>query len=345
MGAVRTVLGEIAAEDLGRTLTHEHLLYTYPGAEFDHRTVFDFDQAVDKITAELVNGKEEYGLTTLVDMTPVEVGRHPPLMAEAARRSGVNIVAITGFFPERIGLPYYWRRQSVEEITDFFIRDLTEGMIFNGAQTGLRAGMIKIATGQESVDPKPSPMGPNGFHMGENEQRVIRAAGRAQRAVGCAINTHTDPMDYTVTNPGLEQLDLLEQEGVDPRRVIIGHAFVNPNIEQIVAICERGAYVQVDHIGIPWRHDNAEELDELMAATVHELVQRGYLDQIVFSYDRWFVNPRSVVTELDPDMANERVDIGYLIDDFLPRLVKHGFHEADLDQILIDNPARVIAGP
>lgn len=344
MATVRTVLGDIPAETLGRTLTHEHLLYTYPGAEFDHRTVFDFNAAAGKIASELARGKEQYGLTTVVDMTPVEVGRHPPLMAEAARLSGVNVVAITGFFPERIGLPYYWRRQSLEEIADFFTRDLTEGMIFNGAQTGLRAGMIKIATGQESVDPKPSPLGPNGLHIGEHEQRVIRAAGRAQQATGCAINTHTDPMDYTVTNPGLEQLSLLEQEGADPRRVIIGHAFVNPGIDQMAAICDRGAYLQVDHIGIPWRHDSAEELDELMAVTVCELAERGYLDQIVFSYDRWFINPRSEVTEQDPDMANERVDIGYLLDSFLPRLVKHGFRESDLNRILIDNPARVIGG-
>ena len=80
----------------------------------------------------------------------------------------------------------------------------------------------------------PSPIGPNGRRIHIYEDRLIRAAGRAQKATGCCINTHTDPMDYTVTNPGIEQLDIIEEEGGDPTKVIIGHAFVEPQgIHQI----------------------------------------------------------------------------------------------------------------
>jgi phosphotriesterase-related protein len=339
---VRTVLGDIPAQDAGMTLTHEHILYAYPGADLDHRTVFDFEAAVEKIADELRCATRDYGFRTLVDMTPVEVGRHPLMMREVSRRSGMNIVAITGFFPASIGIPYYWRRQSVEELTEFFLRDLTQGMVFNGEATDIRAGMLKIATGQESVHPAPSPLGPNGRHITEHEERVIRAAGRAQRLIGCAVNTHTDPQDQTVTNPGLEQLDLLEEEGCDPRKVMIGHTFIEPDLKQMREILNRGASVGVDHIGIPWRHDNAEELDEKMARTVCELANMGYLDRIVFAYDRWFYNPRSRVTDLDPDMPNERVTMGYLFESFLPRLERAGFRRADLDTILVENPRRIM---
>jgi Phosphotriesterase family len=94
---------------------------------------------------------------------------------------------------------------------------------------------------------------------------------------GCLINTHTEPSDYVVTNPGIEQLDLLESEGADPARILIGHAFVNPDIDQLTAICARGANLQIDHIGIPWRHSSADELDDLMAKHIAKVADRGYL--------------------------------------------------------------------
>ena len=215
MKIIRTVLGDVPADKAGITLTHEHILYAYPGADLDHRTVFDFDEIAGRIARDLRLGLEHYGIATLVEMTPAEVYRHPALMRAVAEASGVNIIAITGFFPQSMGLPYYWRRQTIEEITNFFIADLTEGMMYAGRPTGIRAGALKIATGGEGVSTKPSPVGPDGLRITEIEQRVVRAVGRAQRTIGCAINTHTDPNDYAVTNPGMEQLDLLEDEGAD----------------------------------------------------------------------------------------------------------------------------------
>ena len=147
---------------MGRTLTHEHLLYTYPGGEYDHHSAFDLDNAVNRIATELKAGMDEYHYGTIVDMTPAEVGRNPELMKRVAQKTGANVIAVSGFFPERMGIPYWFRRQTVEELADFYVRDLTEGMVFAGFKTGIKAGAIKIATGQESVEPKPSPIGPNG---------------------------------------------------------------------------------------------------------------------------------------------------------------------------------------
>ncbi len=340
---IRTVTGDVPAEKMGRTLTHEHLLYTYPGGEYDHQSSFVLDAAVDRIAAELGAGMKGYGYATLVDMTPCEVGRHPELMKRVAQKTGANIIAVTGFFPERMGVPYWFRRQSVEELTEFYVRDITEGMVFAGGQTGIRAGAIKIATGQESVNPMPSPVGPNGRRIGLYEDRLIRAAGRAQKRLGCCINTHTDPMDYTVTNPGIEQLDILEEEGADPSRVIVGHAFVEPqSFEQIEAICKRGASVQVDHIGIPWRHDSSEQLDESMANYMCRLADRGYLGQMTITFDRWFFNPRGAATAENPQLLNQKVGLGYLFESFAPRLAKKGFGAAELEKLLVDNPKRIL---
>jgi phosphotriesterase-related protein len=341
---IRTVTGDVPAERTGRTLTHEHLLYTYPGGEYDHLSAFKLDDAVDRVSRELAQGMQACGYATIVDMTPCEVGRHPELMKRVAERTGCNVIAVTGFFPESMGVPYWFKRQTVDELADFFVRDITEGMVFAGTQTDIKAGAIKVATGQEGVTPKPSPRGPNGWHVTGAEERLIRAAGRAQKRLGVCINTHTDPMDYVVTNPGIEQLDLIEAEGGDPTKVIIGHAFIEPrSVEQIIDICKRGASVQVDHMGIPWRHDNTEELDEAMANLMCEVADRGYLSQMTITYDRWFFNPRGPATEENPQLLNEKVPLDYLFTSFAPRLEKKGFRMNDLDKTLVDNPRRILA--
>jgi phosphotriesterase-related protein len=343
MRVFRTVLGDVPVESSGRILTHEHLLYGYPGAELDHRTVLDYDNAVRRVADQVTSGMTPNGYGTLVDMTPPEVGRHPQFMADVARRTGVNVVAITGFFPERMGVPYYWRRQSREELTEFFVRDLTEGMVFAWQQTPYRAGGIKIATGQESVTPKPSPVGAHGRHVHEVEDKVIRAAAHAAMQVGCGINTHIDPMDFEVTNPGREQLEILAEEGMDLSRVIIGHAFVPPQVDMMREILKMGANVQLDHIGIPWRVDSADELDEAMANALIELIEDGYLDRIVLSFDRWFFNPRSAVTEDDPQLENEKVDLNYMFTSWVPRLKGKGVTDEQLDAIMIHNPRRILS--
>ena len=100
-------------------------------------------------------------------------------LAEAQRLSGVNIVGTTGFYGEHnaIGLPFYWRRKSVEYMEDLIARDITEGMVYDGALTPYRAGVIKVSTG--ALTNTPTPIGPNGTRVGVYEERAIRAAARA----------------------------------------------------------------------------------------------------------------------------------------------------------------------
>jgi phosphotriesterase-related protein len=342
MAVIRTVLGDVDSERAGVTLAHEHILYAYPGADLDHRTQFDFAEVTGRIAGVLQAGLNDNSVATIVEMTPVEVYRHPPLMRAVSERSRVNIIAVTGFFPESMGIPYYWRRQTVGELTEFFVTDLTEGMMFQARQTGIKAGAIKIATGGEGVAATPSPVGVHGRRITKIEDRIIRAAAHAQQAVGCAINTHTDPNDYAVTNPGIEQLDILAEEGADLSKVIVGHALIQPRgVEQAAEICERGATVNVDHIGIPWKHDSIDQLDGLLAERVAELVALGQAERISMSYDRWFFNPRATVTELDPEFLNAKVPYNHMFDSFIPRLSKLGLSDEVIRGFLVSNPKRI----
>src|ERR1700693_50162 len=107
-------------------------------------------------------------------------------------------------------------------------------------------------------------------------------------------------------------LDILEEEGADPGKVMMGHVFLFPEFEQLaVLICR--------------------------------LAERDYLDNIVFSYDRFFSHGRGPITAEEPDQENTRVPLGWLFDSFVPRLAKKGFSKAELDKVLVDNPRRILA--
>ena len=339
MAVIRTVLGDIKPADAGVTLTHEHIRYAYQGCEFDHRNAWDFEKMATDVGRAVRQIVGDYGVKTMVDLTPPDIGRHPELLAEVSRRSGCHIVATTGFYAEGMGIGFYWRRKSIDYIAEMLVRDLTEGMAYDNRLTPHKAGIIKVATGAMAETPPQ----PNGTRIGPYEERVIRAAARAQKKTGAPIGTHTNPRDYPETNPGIEMLDLLEKEGADPGKVMMGHVFIKPQFGQLDELCKRGAILQIDHIGIPWMHDSAEELDEELAVEICRLADKGYLNNLVFSYDRFFSHGRGPITEEEPDQDNTRVPVGYLFEKFAPRLQKKGFRKAELNKVLVDNPRRILA--
>jgi phosphotriesterase-related protein len=343
MAVIRTVLGDISPDEAGVTLTHEHLRYAYAGTEFDHHNAWTFEETAADVTRALNDGME-HGIRTVVDMTPAEIGRHPELFAETSRRSGMHVVAVTGFFPESagMGIPFHWRRTSLEYTTEMLVRDLTEGMMYDGYKTAYKAGLLKCSTGGLGAN-EPTPMGDDGRRIGKFERHAIAAVARAQRQVGCCINTHTQPRDYALTNPGIELLDEIEMNGGDPTKVIIGHAFVHPNVDQLLAICKRDANLQIDHIGIPWQNESADQLDEDIANAVCAVADAGYLDRMVFSYDRFFSHARGPVSKNEPEQLNEIVEMGYLFEKFAPRLEKKGFGKAEMHQVMVENPKRLLA--
>ncbi|MFX5743348.1 hypothetical protein ABTE37_20630, partial [Acinetobacter baumannii] len=56
-------------------------------------------------------------------------------------------------------------------------------------------------------------------HITAVEERSFRAAARAGRETGALITTHAASFPT-----GLAQLEILTEEGVDPSRIVIGHA-------------------------------------------------------------------------------------------------------------------------
>ncbi|TMA47877.1 MAG: phosphotriesterase-related protein, partial [Deltaproteobacteria bacterium] len=176
MRAVETVGGRCAPDALGPTLMHEHLLIGWPGWE----AYASEDRAVHrertKICVDRMLELRELGVRTLLDPCPIDLGRDVELMAAVAQESGVRIVCATGLYKEDYGAPAYFKFRAqfgdaVKEMADLFVHELTEGV----GSTGIRAGVIKVATGAHKITPY--------------EELVLRAAAAAHLATGAPITT------------------------------------------------------------------------------------------------------------------------------------------------------------
>jgi phosphotriesterase-related protein len=158
---------------------------------------------------------------------------------------------------------------------------------------------------------------------------VHRAAARAARETGMAITTHG------VRSPvALAQLRIFEEEGVDPARVVIGHADSYPVLDHFLAILERGANLQFDFLGHRFQTEEAEE--PRLVEHIVELLERGWGGQLLLSQD---------VCHNSQLKARGGFGYTYLQQHFLPTLRTAAVGEGELQQITVDNPRRILTLP
>lgn len=318
--AVQTVTGTCAPSALGLTLMHEHLIIGWPGWDADTAApLFDRREA-KRLCVDRMLELKALGVSTLVDPCPIDLGRDVEFAAEVAQASGVHVVCATGLYKEESGAaPYFKFRSSftdaVPEMTEIFVREVTEGI----GSTGIKAGVIKVATGPHQVTPY--------------ERNVIVAAARAHKATGAPITTHTD--DGTM---GREQLAILTEEGVDPRRVVVGHSCGSADLRYHTDLLDRGAYLGFDRFGLELLHP-----DRLRLAALIGLLGIGFERQIVLSHDTvwcWRGRPLPIPAEqLAPQW-----DPRHVLQHIVPALRQAGVVQEKIDAMLVENPRRYFEG-
>jgi phosphotriesterase-related protein len=309
MPHVMTVRGPIDPAELGFTLPHEHTqtaLWHIPN-RWDY---WELTKDEPLIVEELA-GLRATGGTALVDLTLDGIGRDPAWLVRISAQTGLHIVMGAGWYRTA----YYpvealIDRRSTDELADAIERDIEVGV----GDTGIRAGII----GEIGTD-KP--------WVSAQEERVHRAAARAARRTGLSVTTHG-----VMSDVGLAQLRILEEEGMDPRRVVIGHADSYPHLEHYLEIIRRGASVEFDFLGMSFNaveeHGEARVVDLLL-----ELLHRGHADRVLLSQD---VCHNS---QLKRYRGNGYT---YLQDTFLPGLRTRGVSEPEIEQMTVRNPRRVL---
>ena len=330
MATVQTVLGPIDTADLGAVLVHEHIRISYPGDHLDPTSTWSRADCI-ATAAERMQQLQEHGVRTFVDPCPIDLGRDPELMAEVAQRSGMNVVCSTGFYHahDAIGIPYYWRVRTVEEIAEFYVHEIEKGI----GDTGIRPGVIKIASGDPPHD---------------LDKKVIAAAAMAAHESGLPVVSHCEN-----SVGGDVQQDILQEHGVDLDRCVIGHQGQAADPAQHIAIAERGSFVGFDRIGY-----EILAPDEQRANCIKAVIDAGHADRLCFSQDHMcclasarFPYPippgmEDVFEQVLPTVYEQmyKRPHTFLFTDFWPRLEALGIDRSTFDSIMTDNPRRLFGG-
>ncbi len=311
---INTVTGPVSPEDLGFTMAHEHVLVSSAGINHTFPELVERDRTRDKAIVQLTAAKAG-GLGTIIDATPMDLGRDVALLREVSKASGVNIVCATGVW---FDVPRTFWLMTPEEMARLFVREIEEGI----EGTGARAGVIKVASHIGGVTPQ--------------AELVLRAAAITQRETGVPITCHA----YAPERVGDRQLDVLIDAGVDPGRIYIGHSDDSGDLDYLVGVVERGAWLGLDHLTFGHR-DGALTLEQRLA-NLMALLDAGHQERILFGQD-WAVN----MPVLGADLLREREEYnphGYLfaMNVVLPRLREMGVPEPTIEQITVDNPKRFL---
>ncbi len=326
MAAVNTVLGSIAPSDLGITLMHEHILYGYPGWEGD-RTIAPLNrkEIVANGVTTLKQLKDEYGLQSYVDATPLDGGRMPEILKEISEKSGVNIICATGYYYEGEGSPTYWKfRGSLGDITgelyELFMTEVTKGIM----DTGIKAGVLKVGSSKGAIT--------------DYEKIMFATAAQVSKETGVPIITHTQ--EGTM---GPQQAEFLIGAGANPKQIQIGHMSDNIDIEYQEDTFKHGVYVSWDRMGLQGLVGCP--MDAQRYPVMIELIKKGYADKMMISHDcilNWLGRPLNLPEAALPLVANWHPS--HLFKNIIPELKKGGVTDAQITSIIKENPRRLFAG-
>ena len=317
---INTVRGPVEPEALGVTLAHEHVFTLTVDSQQQWSDEWDEEARVAEAVEKLTELRAT-GVQTIVDPTVDGLGRNIPRIARVNEQvPDLNIVVATGvytyadvpgFFSARgpgalEGLP--------EPMVDLFTRDLQQGI----QGTDVKAGFLKCAIDH--------------YGLTKGVERIMRACAQTHVATGAPLMVHTHPG----TKTALEVQRVLAEEGVPSDRVMLAHSGDTTDADHLQELAEQGFFLGMDRFGIDTMLDF-----EGRVGIVVEMVQRGFAGSMVLSQDA-----ACYIDWVQPDIMPLLPNWNYLHvqKDVVPALLERGVTQEQVDQMLIDNPRRFLAG-
>jgi predicted metal-dependent phosphotriesterase family hydrolase len=335
MTTVQSVTGPLQPDDLGITLPHEHVFINMTPTEprDGYMTVWEerkadierFRDAGGRTLLDVTNGElSNHAFPVYFDRDPAHAIQNPVtgsrsvanvLATQAmAVETGVNVVLGTGHYFEHYFDTAWFDRTSTEQLARFLIADLEEEI----PGTGVRAGFV----GEVASDLP---------YITAREERSFRASGRAAARTGTMITTHAPTFPT-----GETQIDILEQEGVAPERIVIGHTDTVKALEYSLDLLKRGVYIEYDCMmavkggGAVSEIELTRRVDYLKA-----VVDAGYAERVLLSQD---------VSQRSHQHAHGGPGLTFLFEEFSDAARDVGIEQSVLDLIFTDNPRRVLFG-
>jgi predicted metal-dependent phosphotriesterase family hydrolase len=306
---VVTVNGPLPAADLGVVDAHDHLFIASPalrGGEIE-------DPA---LVADEVREGRASGIATIVELTPIGLGRRPDLMRRVSSETGVAVVGATGYHRDAHYPAGHWVLDApVELLASRVLADLADGMhpadwVGDLPPDPARAGVIKGGASYQRISPA--------------ERRRLEACAIGSATAGVAVVVHTE-----IGTCGHEIVDLLEAAGAPTGRIALAHLDRNPDLELHAEVAARGAWLCYDTIGrIKYRPDS------VLLDLVEGMVAAGHGDRIVLGLD---LGVRDYLRSYGGGPGLRSLMAG-----FVPRL-RRRIGDAATDAMLAANPARLYA--
>lgn len=340
-GKVQTVTGLVAPETLGATLMHEHLFIdlnppAYRGevlpegvtdAAIDlcncFRAAYGQGHYTDNYRIDdfaVVKGEIEEmqraGGSCVVDLTVGGLGPRPLLLQRMAQETGVALVMGCGHYVEQ-----YQLAETAEMTVDQLAAQMT-GQILDGAWgTEVRAGIIgEIGCQSPWTD---------------REKRVMDGAIEAMKATGAALNVHPG----READQPQEVADYVKARGGRMDRLILSH--IDRTIfdeDTLFRLADTGCMIEYDLFGWEtsyyWPNPDIDLPNDAMRVKwLRKLVERGHLDQILISHD--------VCTKGRLERFGGH-GFQHIFANVVPLLRRRGWSRAEVDRVLVANPARLL---
>lgn len=303
---VMTVTGPVNPSQLKFTLTHEHILVDFIGADKISNDRYVPEEVFKTVLPFLTDVKRK-GCYTFVDCTPPYLGRDVVLLKKLAQKTGLQIVTPTGYYGAAMEkyVPRHAYTESAEHLSARWIKEWNEGI--DG--TGIKPGFIKTG-----VDKGP---------LSDVQRKLIDAAAMTHLATGLPIGVHTG--DGAAAE---EQLEILASRKVSPTARIWIHAQNEKDNHIHIRAAQRGSWVSFDGI----RKESTQENVRIFKLMKKE----GLLDFVLASQDSGWYN----VGDPGGGKFNDYNDI---FSDFIPALKDAGFTKEEIDKIFVTNPAKAFA--
>ena len=281
MRRFKTVLGSVYENEIGITLPHEHICcfsdYLYDmGGKF----YFDKEKLIKVAIKYLTDFKEKYSVSTIIDCTPVNIGRDIELLKEVSRKSKINIICSTGFYYTEDPL---FNSRDVEYLSDLIISDAKKNNV----------GIIKCAIEKETL---------SAF-----EQKILASCAMAQSVLKLPIVLHTNAQNKNA----VEAVKLLMDMGVKPQAITVAHLSDSDDIDYIKRIAKFGCFIGFDRMYNICRQDYISKT----VWKINELCSCGYEKQLLISHDALFFNGFQLKSTI-----NEKPRFNYCFDYILPLL-------------------------
>ncbi|MBB3138796.1 phosphotriesterase-related protein [Rhizobium pisi] len=303
MKHLRTTLGPKRKSELGMILPHEHVFVDLRTPDQPGYAEAEIEDVVRLMAPEIERIKR-LGVTALVECSTGGVGRRADIDLAVSLATDFPIVVPTGNYREP-WIPEWVRHASEQEMEAWMLRELTVQI----GETGFQAGWIKLSAGDDG--------------MTALETKILRAAARAAAQTDAVIGSHTIRGRVV-----MDQLDIIEAEGYRADRFISIHTQEEKDFAYNVAVAERGAWIEYDHVG--------RAGDDEVAELVIKALEVGCGDRLLLSHDRGWFDPAL-------PMGGTPKPYTHLSTVLLPELKRRGVDDATLIGLTHDNPFEAFA--